>query len=410
MRKEILITTIVSAIFLASCGGSTVKIISSPLGAKVTFENQTEVTPFTRYGVKQGTYDITGIKTGYLPQKMTIDVGEGENIFSMVFAREAERPVEFASNVPDDGVRIRTNPDALKYEFLPYDPVTGKTGKIISIDGPSEPLFDLKLLRKTGGIENSNFLVKIINGKKACWVDAQPGGDSVSGMAEVGSASRPNWSFPAKMIEDIKRTDPEIKDGVATMTISGVKVGQCKSGRVYQAQTNGNLSVWSAISDEGVQDLYMVEDGGVKQLWHGEYGIGALDYLKTTSSVASTSGDFIFATLATEDGYRVSALDKTGRIIDSEKVFDFSNDITIKRFQGFFGVVLTNRKGVVTTYTFDGKKFMDMPDVINADFKKTSGVWLKIGNNLELYFNDKLSAMCVPSGARYKVIFAGSRF
>lgn len=410
MRKEILAIAVVSAIFLASCGGSTVKIISSPIGAKVTFEGQTDVTPFTRQGIKEGTYELTGTKTGYLPQKMTINVGSGENIFSMVFAKEAERPVEFASNVPDDGARIRTSPDALKYEFLPYDPVTGKIGKLINVDGPSEPLFDLKLLRKAGGLENANFLVKIINGKQACWVDSQPGSDSVSAMSEVGSTFRPNWNYPARLAENIERTDPEIKDGIGTLSISGTKVGQYKSERVYQAQTNGNLTVWSAIDDEGVQDLCMVENGNLKKLWHGEFGIGALDYLKNISSIATTSGDFIFAILATDGGYRVSVLDKTGKIIDGEKVFDFPNDITIKKFQGFYGIVLTNRKGVVTTFTFDGKKIMDMPDTINADFKRTSGVWLKIGSNLELYFNDKLSVMFLSSGAKYKAIYAGSRF
>ncbi len=410
MRKEILAITIVSAIFLASCGGSTVKIVSSPMGANITFEGQTDVTPFTRQDIKVGTYEISGTKTGYLPQKMSINVGAGENIFSMVFAKEAERPVEFASNVPDDGVRIRTNPDALKYEFLPYNPVTGKIGKLINVDGPSDPLFDLKLLRKAGGIENASFVVKVINAKQACWVDAQPGGDTVSAMAEAGAASRPNWSYPARIVEDIKRTNPEIKDGVGTLAISGIKVGQYKSERVYQAQTNGNLTVWSSIDDEGVQDLYMMENGSVKQLWHGEYGIGALDYFKSTSSIASTSGGYIFATLATEEGYRVCVLDKTGKIIDKAKVFDFSNDITIKKFQGFYGIVLTNRKGVVTTFTFDGKKLMDRPETINADFNKTAGVWLKIGNNLELYFNDKLSVMFASSGGKYKAIYAGSRF
>lgn len=411
MKK--IIPFLCAAILLASCGGATVNIISSPDGANIEFMNQKAKTPATFTGVKAGDYDLSGTRTGYLPQKMKVHVDEnGDNQFSLIFEKEIVRPVVNFIDVPMDGMMVRSTIEPKKYIFTAYDPMTGVVGKQVPVDGPSSTIFDAKLLRAAGKVPNGSMLVQMFADGNTCWADVQPGTEVTSAMQPYKMlTTRPAWDYPKSQEIKIDKLAPEKIGDKQVIKVGGTEIGSCQAANIFEGRMSGGRAVWSFIDDQGRQSVIYFDGKQAKTVWYGEYGIGALEYLGNTSWPATICDNFIFASLATDTGYRICALDLEGKILDSTQVFDYQRTVDVKKIGNVYGIRTTTKNEVMTTFTFDGKKFVELPAVDNGDFSKTTGIWIPIGKNFEIRITETLSVMLVPSKDKYyKVVYAGSRF
>jgi hypothetical protein len=404
---------LILALLLTSCGGSTVTIISSPEGAQITFDGQNAATPATFSGVKPGIYEISGTRTGYLPNKQKVVVEENKtHQFSLVFEKEVPRTVISHISVPYDGIMVRATDEVKNFTVIPYDPFSDKVGTTFPVDGPGPEVFDLKLMRTAGKLPDANMFVQMTSASGGiCWADCQPGANAVTNMGTTKMQSRPNWNYLPLEKGQVVRTPSKSTEGMQKMVLGSLELGSCKSELTFEAQTRNGKTVWSYVDEEGRQDLILSDGKTAKSIWKGEFGLGALDYLINVNSLASIYDGYVFAMLATDEGYHLCVLDEQGKILDKRQVFDFGRDVRIFKYGSFYGIKLTTTNSVVYTFTFDGKKIVDAPDTENADFTKTSGIWIPIGKNFELRINENLSAMLVPgNNGKYRVIYAGSRF
>ena len=246
-------------------------------GATITFDGKNVVTPADFTDIKPGTYNVEGTAIGYLPGKMTVVVKQGENhMFSMVFKKEVEQPVSFNTSVPSDGIRFRAVKEPTKYEFTPYDPITGQVGKNIIVDGPTEPLFDLKLLRSASKMDNANMLVKATVDGFTCWADCQPGSDAVCPMIEDQKSGKPAWNYLPYVPTPVTKIEPKIDGNKQQMNIFATQAETFESEFSFNAVKSGDKTVWSYIDNQGRQRLLFNDGKTSSVFWKGDFGIGTL--------------------------------------------------------------------------------------------------------------------------------------
>lgn len=411
MRKTLAII-LLSSIFLASCGGSSVSFTSSPEGATITFDGKKVVTPVDFSDVKPGTYTVEGTATGYLPNKMTVVVEEGRrHQFSLVFKKEIEQPVSFNTSVPGDGIRFRAVKELEKYEFTPYDPITGQVGKVIVVDGPTEPLFDLKLLRNASKMDNANMLIKASAGGFTCWADCQPGADAVCPMTENPKSGKPAWNYLPYVPTPVQKIAPEFDGNKQLMKTFADKTEPFESEFTFNAIKNADKTVWSYVDSQGRQRLLFNDGKTSSMLWSGDFGIGTLNYFVDKVTLATICDNYIFVALATDEGYRVCVMDFSGKIIAKKQTYEFFRDVKVKKYgSNVYGVLCTGKNDIVKTFTFDGTEFVEQPGLENGDMTRSSGVWIPMGKNFELRITENLSVMIVQSNnGKYNIVYAGSR-
>lgn len=413
MKKHITWVVFLS-LALTSCGGAKVGFVSSPIGATISFDGKNAQTPAEFSDVKPGTYAVEGKAIGFLPGKMTVDVKDsGQYHFSMVFSKEVEQSVSFNTSIPLDGIRFRAVKEPTKYEFIPYDPLTGQVGSKINVNGPTEPLFDIKLIRQSSKMPNANVLIKATAEGQACWSDCQPGADAVCPMSTEPRLPRPNWDYLTHAKSTIRSITPVISEGKQSMTIFGTKVEPFDSDYEYLAVSDGKTTVWSYLDRMGRQKLLVNNGTSSSLLWEGEYGIGGLDYIADKATLATICDNLIFTVLTTDTGYKLTIMDLKGKIVVQKQVYEFIRDIRVKKYgDNIYGILMTGKNDRIRTQTFDSKRFVEPPVLQNADFNNTTGVWIPMGPNYELRISENLSIMIVPvndSKGKYTVIYAGSR-
>lgn len=411
MRKTLTII-LLSSFLLASCGGSKVSFTSSPEGATISFDGKKVVTPADFTDVKPGSYDVEGTATGYLPGKMTVVVEKGQNHqFSMVFKKEVEQPVSFNTSVPSDGIRFRAVKEPTRYEFTPYDPTTGQVGKNIIVGGPTEPLFDLKLLRSSSKMDHANMLVKASVDGLACWSDCQPGADAVCPMLEEQKSGKPAWNYLPFVPTTVTKIEPKIDNNKQTMDMFSSQAESFESEFVFNAVKNVEKTVWSFIDRQGRQRLLLNDGKTSSVVWQGDYGIGTMAYFQDKVTLATICDKYIFAALATDEGYRICVMDFAGKIVAKQLSYSFFRDVKVKKYgNNIYGILCTGKNDVIKSFTFDGSKFIDQPQLENADMTRTSGVWIPMGKNFELRITETLSVMIVQNeNGKYRIVYAGSR-
>lgn len=410
--KKTLAIILLTSFFLASCGGSSVSFTSSPEGATITFDGKKVVTPVDFSDVKPGTYTVEGTATGYLPDEMTVVVEEGKHHrFSLVFKKEIKQPVSFNTSVPADGIRFRAVKELEKYEFTPYDPATGQIGKVIVVDGPTEPLFDLKLLRNASGMDNANMLVKASAGGFTCWADCQPGADAVCPMIENPQSGKPTWNYLPYVPAPVQKIAPEFNGDKQLMRMFTGKSEPFESEFIFNAVKSADKTVWSYVDNQGRQRLLFNNGKTSSMLWSGDFGIGTLDYFVDKVTLATICDKYIFVALATDEGYRVCAMDFSGKIVAKTQTYEFFRDVKVKKYgSNVYGVLCTGKNEIVKTFTFDGTEFVEQPGLENGDMTRSSGVWIPMGKNFELRITEKLSVMIAQNkNGKYSIVYVGSR-
>lgn len=413
MRNELAWIVLLS-FALTSCGGAKVSFVSSPIGATISFDGKKAETPAEFAGVKPGTYNVEGKAIGYLPGKMTVEVKDTDHHqFSMVFAKEIEQSVSFNTSIPMDGIRFRAVKEPTKYEFIPYDPTTGQVGKTIHVKGPTEPLFDIKLIRQSSNIPNANVLIKATAEGQACWSDCQPGSDAVCPMSPEPKQPRPNWDYLQLSKVSANIIAPVITNGMQSMDIFRAKVESFESDFEFFASQVGKNTVWSFLDKRGRQKLLFNDGTSTSLLWEGEYGIGGLDYIADKATLAYISDSMIFTVLTTDTGYKLTIMDFSGKVIAQKQVYEFIRDIKVRKYgKNIYGIVMRGKNDRIRTQTFDGSSFLEPPTMDNADFNNTAGIWIPMGSNYELRISENLSVMVIPtknSKNKHMVVYAGSR-
>jgi hypothetical protein len=414
MKKKQLAITSLFLVFLVSCGGSTVSFVSSPMGATIVFDGKKAETPAEFTDIKPGTYNVEGKAIGYLPGKMTVVVDKSsQNQFSMVFKKEVDQSVSFNTSIPMDGIRFRAVKEPKRYEFTPYDPATGQVAKTIIINGPTEPLFDIKLVRDAAKMPNANVFVKATTDGYACWSDCQAGSDAVCPMDLEPKQSKPNWDYLPLVKTQVEEIKPEIADGKQIIPMFKGNVDPFETDYKFNAVQVGPNTVWSYVDKMGRQKLLFNNEKNSTVLWQGEYGIGANDYFLDTATIATICDTYIFTVLTTDQGYMLSVMDFNGKVVLQKQIFEFARNIKVKKFgKNIYGILLTGKNDRVKTITFDNQKFIETPTMVNADFNNTTGIWIPMGSNFELRITENLSVMIAPvkgSSNKYMVIYAGSR-
>lgn len=389
------IVSIITLIMLASCGNSTsLTIVTNPPGATIEIDGTAMEAPALFENIEPGSHSVSASLVGYLPATIGVEVEEGRNnTFSIELSKERPPTDEPIAGLPEEGFRIRTEPNTTKSTCYIIDHQNWVVSDPVYLEETPSAADWNKVAKMAGIDENEKNLSAIIicsdndGNYGACAVG--PGTDAIFKIKPVDwLSSAPNWDFEpeggalmrAKLLIEAVKSD----DGY-TLDLGGKTLGQYKGNIEFRGDSISNLSAWSYIDNQGRQTIgYLRKGGEIQVLWEGTWSLGALDHLGSHSRHLSIIDEnTIVAAIGSQTGYQVAVFDlKTGEIVAARDVEKFPEYVESLSYNKVHSITCHySSRGSETFTWFPETGIRGAPTVINGDFSHSAGVWLPAGED-----------------------------
>lgn len=405
MKKYLALVLLLS---LASCSSNSFVVVSNPEGAKISVKGvQAEKNSPADFGQLQpGSYTVTAWLPGYLPT--TEEINYDPNIksgYRIVLQTEIPQEEIFKPGLPDKGVRVRSVPDAKTSKIIAFNVLNGAVGKWIDLQ-ETPILADWTKLLAMSGIKNefgTCALVECRAGNAVGYSFLAEAKDSYFQVLEPPQMPKPSQ----KPIQtDIKSNTVAPKSIEKTNMVFEVSLGENNQDKYagsvkFSADEAFGKTLWSYVDERGFQDVFLYENGQKKELWHGEYGLGAMAHLPASAKICSLISDSLCAVaLTTDTGYALGIINtKNGNLISKVPLKKFPERIAVKRIGQTLAVFLEFMKDPISCLSFDSNgNSISLKIASNAEFTwlpcpivKTDGKQYIYVNGMFIGFGEKNS-------------------
>ncbi len=420
MTRKILASLVLVFVVLAGCGVTTVTIKSLPEDANIWLGGSGPVlAPATFEDISAGTHAVKAHKTGYITtvEDIVYD-GRSNTTFTILLRKEPEKKVNFRPAMPDKAVRVRTSPISKAATLYIYDPVTGKMGSPMSLS--TTPIMgDWEKLTKLSGMSadynKTSGLVVLRDGSLFGAATVRLGADAACGIKEVKARGMPKGFDRPKLVS---KRPPEGNAVFAKNQGGKVEIGFGKDiidsyvgALLFLGAKSGENLAWTYVDSEGRQKVRVKYAGQIKEIWSGEYGLGAFDHVKGECRVIQFLGDKLVAcALTTEFGYALGVLDvASSKLLATFPIDSFPDKVWHEEYSNSYAIKCEFEDAPMLCFTFtkSGQKLVP-PEIANGDFLGTDGAWLPCGPlKYELRLTPSLSVLVEEKEGKGLVLFAG---